>query len=152
MARYLATRLMGLFVVLLFISLVTFTLMHELPGGPWKYGQRLYSEEQLAALKAKYGLDKPVMEQYFIWIKGVLRLDFGTSYAYPNEPVIHLISRTWPVTIQLGGMALALALGLGIPLGIISALKQNTWIDYSATLFRSSGLLHPISSGAYSLS
>jgi len=143
MARYVMTRLMGLIVVLLFISIVTFALMHELPGGPWKYGQRLFSPEQLAALEAKYGLDKPIHEQYFIWMKGVLHLDFGTSFAYPNEPVTHLIGRTWPITVHLGLMALALAFGLGIPLGIISALKHNTWVDYTATIFSIVGIITP---------
>lgn len=143
MARYIITRTLGFIAVLLFISVVTFGVMHELPGGPWKYGQRIFSQEQMQALKAKYGLDKPIAEQYLIWLKGVVRLDFGTSFAYPNESVIDLIGRTWPVTMQLGLMALGLATLTGIPLGIIAALKQNTWIDYSATLVSIVGIIMP---------
>jgi peptide/nickel transport system permease protein len=143
MSRYVITRTLGFLAVLLFISIVTFGLMHELPGGPWKYGQRMFSPEQLQALQAKYGLDKPIYEQYWIWFKGVIRLDFGTSFAYPNESVTHIISRTWPVTAQLGLMALGLAFVVGIPLGIIAALKQNTWVDYSATLLSIFGIITP---------
>ncbi len=143
MARYIINRLLGLIVVLLFISIVTFVVMHELPGGPWKYGQRMFSPEQIQALEARYGLDKPIFEQYLIWMKGVLKLDFGTSFTYPTEKVTSIISRTWPITIQLGLMALSLALLMGVPLGIIAALKQNSWIDYVATLFSIIGIITP---------
>ena len=64
MARYILLRLAGLIPVLLVLSMLTFALMHEVPGGPWKEGQRPFSEAQLAALKARYGLDKPVWQQY----------------------------------------------------------------------------------------
>jgi ABC-type dipeptide/oligopeptide/nickel transport system permease component len=143
MARYVLLRVVGLIAVLLVVTVITFALMHDVPGGPWKYGERLASEEQLAALKAKYGLDKPVWQQYFIWLRGVLRLDFGRSFQHPDETVLDLIKRTWPVTMHLGLMALALAFGIGIPLGIIAGLKQNTWIDYLATLLSIVGFVTP---------
>ncbi|MGC8838987.1 MAG: ABC transporter permease [Anaerolineae bacterium] len=143
MARYVLLRIVGLMAVLLVVTVITFALMHEVPGGPWKYGERLASEEQLAALKAKYGLDKPVWQQYFIWLQGVLRLDFGRSFQHPDETVLDLIKRTWPVTMHLGLMALALAFGIGIPLGIIAGLKQNTWIDHLATLLSIVGFVTP---------
>jgi len=143
MGRFILTRLAGLIPVLLILSIITFTLMHEVPGGPWKYGQRPFSAEQLAALKARYGLDKPVWQQYLVWLKGVARLDFGMSFEHPDESVIGLIGRTWPVTAHLGLMALMLAFGLGIPLGIIAALRQNSWIDYSATLLSIVGYITP---------
>jgi len=143
MARYVLLRIVGLIAVLLVVTVITFALMHDVPGGPWKYGERLASEEQLAALKAKYGLDKPVWQQYFIWLRGVLRLDFGRSFQHPDETVLDLIKRTWPVTMHLGLMALALAFGIGIPLGIIAGLKQNTWIDYLATLLSIVGFVTP---------
>lgn len=143
MARYVLLRVVGLIAVLLVVTIITFALMHDVPGGPWKYGERLASEEQLAALKAKYGLDKPVWQQYFIWLRGVLRLDFGRSFQHPDETVLDLIKRTWPVTMHLGLMALALAFGIGIPLGVIAGLKQNTWIDYLATLLSIVGFVTP---------
>ncbi len=143
MGRYLLLRVAGLIPVLFVISIVTFVLMHEVPGGPWRYGQRPFSDEQIAALKARYGLDKPLLEQYLTWLSGVMHLDFGFSFKHPDETVIGLISRTWPTTIQLGVMALLVAFSIGIPLGIIAALHQNTWVDYVATLLSILGFVTP---------
>jgi peptide/nickel transport system permease protein len=143
MGRFILMRLAGLIPVLLILSVVTFGLMHGVPGGPWKYGQRPFSDEQIAALKARYGLDKPLWQQYFIWLGGVAKLDFGMSFEHPDESVLGLIARTWPITMHLGGMALLIAFGLGVPLGVIAALKQNTWIDYVATLTSIVGFVTP---------
>ncbi len=143
MTRYILLRLLGLVPVLFIISIITFVLMHEVPGGPWKYGQRPFSDEQLAALKARYGLDKPLWEQYTTWLSGVIVFDFGKSFKHPDEKVTDLILRTWPTTIHLGLMALAVAFAVGLPLGIIAALKQNTWIDYVATLLSIFGFVTP---------
>ena len=143
MVRYVLARLVGLLFVLLMLSAITFTLMHGIPGGPWEYGQRPFSEEQIAALEAQYGLDKPLWQQYTIWLSGVVRLDFGDSFQYPGESVTGLIARTWPVTLHLGLMAIILSFSVGIPLGIIAALRQNTWIDYVATLVSIFGYVTP---------
>jgi peptide/nickel transport system permease protein len=143
MGRFILMRLVGLIFVLLVLSVITFSLMHGVPGGPWTYGQRPFSEEQLAALQARYGLDKPLWEQYFTWLTGVIRLDFGRSFAYPDESVVDIIRRTWPTTLHLGGMALLLAFGIGIPLGVVAALRQNTWVDYLATLLSVFGFVTP---------
>ncbi len=143
MTRFILTRLIGLVAVLFVLSVLTFVLMHEIPGGPWQSGQRPFTEGQLAALRVRYGIDKPLFEQYTTWLAGVLRFDFGQSFQYPDETVIDLIRRTWPVTIHLGGMALIIAFGIGIPLGVIAALKQNTWIDYLATLLSIVGFVTP---------
>jgi peptide/nickel transport system permease protein len=143
MGRFILMRLLGLIVVFFIISVITFLLMHGVPGGPWKYGQRPFTDEQIAALKARYGLDKPLWEQYTTWLSGVLKFDFGQSFQHPDEGVLALISRTWPITIQLGGMALVVAFSIGVPLGIIAALKQNTWVDYLATLLSIVGFVTP---------
>jgi len=134
MARYILIRVLGLIGVLLIVSVITFVLMHEVPGGPWQYGERPFTDQQLAALKKLYGLDKPLIEQYFSWLRGVLRLDFGRSFQYPDRSVTGLIRDTWPTTLHLGLMTIIVAFGLGLPLGIIAALRQNTWIDYLTTL------------------
>jgi len=143
MVRYILIRLVGLVGVLFILSIFTFFLMHQIPGGPWQVGQRPFTEEQIAALQARYGLDKPLWEQYLTWISGVVQLDFGQSFQHPDESVIQLIGRTWPVTIQLGLMALVIAFGFGMPLGIVAAYKQNTWIDYLATLLSVLGFVTP---------
>lgn len=143
MLRFILTRLVGLLFVLLVLSIVTFALMHGVPGGPWREGQRPFSPEQIAALEARYGLDKPIWQQYLIWINGVIRLDFGHSFDHPDETVLGLIRRTWPVTLHLGAMTLLVAFGIGIPLGIVAALRQNTWVDYLATLLSVFGFVTP---------
>src|SRR5512143_4137464 len=123
-------RLVGLVGVLLVLSVITFALMHDVPGGPWQPGQRPLSDQALAALKARYGLDKPLVQQYVTWLAGAVHFDFGKSFQFPDEDVLHVIGRTWPVTLHLGLMSIILAFGIGLPLGIISSLKQNTWVDY----------------------
>ncbi len=143
MTRFIILRLVGLVGSLFVLSIFTFFIMHEVPGGPWRIGQRPFTDQQIAALEARYGLDKPLWQQYFTWLSGIVKLDFGQSFQHPDESVIQLISRTWPVTIHLGGMALAIAFGVGIPLGIIAAFKQNTWIDYIATLLSIFGFVTP---------
>lgn len=143
MVRYILARSAGLLFVLLLLSMITFALMHGVPGGPWAYGQHLMSDEQIAALEARYGLDKPVWQQYLIWLQGVVRLDFGHSFQRPDETVLQLIGRTWPVTFHLGIMTLIVAFGVGIPLGIVAALRQNTWVDYLATLMSIFGFVTP---------
>jgi peptide/nickel transport system permease protein len=141
--RFILMRVAGLIPVMLILSMITFVLMHEVPGAPWKYGQRPFSDEQIAALEARYGLDKPVWQQYLIWLGGVVRLDFGMSFEHPDESVLDIIARTWPTTAHLGLMAMAIAFGVGVPLGLIAALKQNTWIDYIATLLSIVGFVTP---------
>jgi len=88
-------------------------------------------------------LDKPLWQQYTTWLGGVVQLDFGRSFKHPDETVVGLIRRTWPVTIHLGGMALILAFSIGVPLGVISALKQNSLVDYIATLISILGFVTP---------
>ena len=117
MARYILLRVAGLIPVLLVLSVITFVLMHEVPGAPWSYGERAFSEQQLTALKARYGLDKPLWEQYTTWLSGVLHLDFGFSFEHPDESVLDIIARTWPTTMQLGAMALVISFGIGVPDG-----------------------------------
>ncbi|MCB0160784.1 MAG: ABC transporter permease, partial [Caldilineaceae bacterium] len=125
------------------LSMITFALMHGVPGGPWAYGQHLMSDEQIAALEARYGLDKPAWQQHLIWLQAVVRLHFGHSFQRPDETVLQLIGRTWPVTFHLGIMTLIVAFGVGIPLGIVAALRQNTWVDYLATLMSIFGFVTP---------
>ena len=143
MARYILLRVLGLIAVLLIVSVITFVLMHGVPGGPWQYGERPFTDQQLAALKKLYGLDRPLVEQYFSWLRGVLRLDFGRSFQYPDRSVTALIRDTWPTTLHLGLMTIIVAFGLGLPLGIIAALRQNTWIDYLTTLLSVLGYVTP---------
>ena len=143
MLRYLILRFAGLVGVLFVISILTFSIMHALPGGPFDEYQMPTSEETMHLLKAKYGLDKPVPEQYLRYMGAALHGDFGVPFQSPSETVTGLILRTWKVSAVLGGCALVLAYTLGILLGIVAALRQNTWVDYTATSFAVMGIVTP---------
>jgi ABC-type dipeptide/oligopeptide/nickel transport system permease component len=96
-----------------------------------------------ANILRKYGLDKPLYEQYARYMWNALRGDFGISFQSPTDTVIQLIGRTWPVSIQLGGLAILVAFTSGLLFGIIAAVKQNTWIDYLVTFISTLGITVP---------
>lgn len=143
MLRYVLTRVVGLAGVLLVVSIVTFLLMHSIPGGPFDEGQMPLSVEARAAIARKYNLDRPLHEQYLSYMGAALRLDFGIPFQSPGETVAQLIGRTWPVTAHLGLMTIVLAFAVGLPLGIIAAVRQNRWVDYLATVFSLFGFITP---------
>jgi ABC-type dipeptide/oligopeptide/nickel transport system permease component len=143
MIKYLITRVVGLIGVLFVVSIITFSLMHAVPGGPFDEEKMPLSAEAKANILRKYGLDKPLYEQYARYMWNALQFDFGIPFQSPGETVTDLISRTWPISMQLGGMGLAIAFSFGILLGIISAVKQNTWMDYGTTALATLGFTVP---------
>ena len=143
MLSYIIGRLFGLISVLFLVSLVAFVLMHSIPGGPFDEAQMPLPPAAKANILAKYGLDKPLYQQYLLYMGNALRGDFGISFQSADETVIGLIASRWPVSMALGGITAILALGTGIALGIIAAIKQNTWIDYIVTFFATLGLTVP---------
>ncbi len=129
---------------MLVVSIIVFVLMNAAPGGPFSLGERGYSESALNNLNRKYGLDKPIAERYWNYLTSVLRLDFGNSTAVAGSPpVIDLIGRTWPVTLQVGLYTIIVAFGLGIPAGIIAAYHRNSWIDNLVTFVATLGITVP---------
>ncbi len=143
MVRFLIMRLIGILGVLLFISLLTFSLMHVIPGGPFDEEKMPLTGVQKQNILRSFGLDKPLWQQYLIYVWNALHLNFGVSYQSPGETVTQLIARVWPVSMQLGGMALAVAFVVGIGLGATAAVRQNTWVDYLTTLLSTMGLIIP---------
>lgn len=143
MVRYLIGRLGGLILVFLMVSVVAFLLMHSIPGGPFDEGQMPLPPAAKANILRKYGLDQPIYVQYLRYMGNALRGDFGISFQSPDETVIELIARTWPVSIQLGGLTVLLAMGSGLVLGTLAAVRQNTWIDYTVTTMATLGLTVP---------
>jgi len=135
MGRYVVMRLLGLVGVMLAVSLVTFVLMHSVPGGPFdtKMGDKPMPQAIKDQINKLYGLDRPLYEQYFIFIKNAARLDFGTSYIYINRKVTDIYLERWPYTIKLAVLTLIFGGAAGLGLGIIAAVKQNTWADYAST-------------------
>ena len=143
MARYLIGRIIGLIVVFIIVSVVAFSLMHSIPGGPFDEEKSPLPPAAKANILRKYGLDRPLYEQYARYMWNALQGDFGISFQSPTETVIQLIGRTWPVSIQLGGLAILTAFSSGLLFGIIAAVKQNTWIDYVVTFISTLGITVP---------
>jgi oligopeptide transport system permease protein len=128
MTRYFFTRLAGAIPTLFIIITITFFLMRAAPGGPFDQEQALPAEIK-ANLQRAYGLDQPVWTQYGRYLKSLVHGDFGPSFKYKDFTVTELIAQGFPVTLQLGIMAIALALFLGVPLGTFAALHHNSAVD-----------------------
>jgi len=152
MQRLIIRRLLWMIPVLIVISIITFTLSRLTPGGPFdrEAGQRQLPPEVVAVLNRKYHLDEPAWKQYLYYMGGVLRGDFGPSFQYKGRNVSELLftpaSPDRPIwesrfgrTATLGLIALCIAVGVGIPLGIIASLKQNTWVDYLSLFIATAG-------------
>jgi ABC-type dipeptide/oligopeptide/nickel transport system permease component len=130
MIKYILQRLFGALTVFFLLSLFTFMLSRAIPGGPWSQGVDIpLSETQVAIFKAKYGLDKPLLEQYLAWLRNAITLDFGRPYMAPEITVTQLIFKQWPYSALVGGLAAGFAVTLGIILGAICAARQNSWVD-----------------------
>jgi oligopeptide transport system permease protein len=139
---YLARRILWIIPVLFAVSIITFFLMHAVPGGPWDAEKRLPPSVQ-ARLNAQYGLDKPLYEQYIQWSGGFVTGDLGPSYRSRDRRVNDIIADGIGVTFQLGIMAFALSVVVGIPLGIFAALGHNRWPDYLSTSISIIGIATP---------
>ena len=145
MIRYIIRRLLWLIPVLFVVSIVTFLLMHMAPGGPWdrEPGNKPLPQRTIDRLNAQFNLDKPIYEQYALYMWGALHGDLGPSYQHPNQNVTDLILERLPFSGRLGLQALLLALVVGLPLGTIAALRQNSWVDYLALFFATIGIAVP---------
>ncbi|MBC3068923.1 peptide ABC transporter permease [Staphylococcus capitis] len=120
-----------MFVSLFIIISITFFLMKLMPGSP--FNDAKLSPEQKQILAEKYGLNDPVGVQYLNYLKNVISGDFGNSFQYHNQPVWDLISPKLIPSLEMGLIAVMIGIVLGSFLGVIAAVKQNTWIDYLAT-------------------
>ena len=143
MLNFLARRIVQLIPTLFFVSILIFTLQHLLPGDP---ALVMAGEERdpavIEQIRKQYRLDQPIPVQYAYWVKGVLSGDLGESLRI-KVPVLDLIEQKLPVTLQLASMAIVIAFLIGIPAGIISAVKKGTAWDYGANLFALWGISTP---------
>ena len=143
MHRYILRRILWAIPLLFLLSLITFLLMHAVPGGPFD-SEKPVPPEIVANLEKKYRLDWPLWRQYTDYVWGVVgHFDFGPSYASRSRTVNDIIGDHFPVSAQLGALAMLVALVVGVPLGVIAALKQNTYVDYGAMLLAVLGLSIP---------
>ena len=142
MITYLTRRLLWIIPVLFAVSVITFGLMHSVPGGPWAREKQLPQTVE-DRLNAKYGLDQPVYIQYLTWAGGFVTGDLGPSYRYQDRTVNDIVADGFWVTVQLGIMAFGLSVIVGIPLGILAALGHNRWPDYLTTSVSIIGIATP---------
>jgi ABC-type dipeptide/oligopeptide/nickel transport system permease component len=132
-----------MFPTLFFVALIIFMLAHIAPGSPFdKNENRPLPEATVARLNSLYGIDKPLPEQFVLYLGNLVRFDLGSSLV-KDRTVADIIGSEFPVSAQLGIQATLLALSISIPLGVISALKQNTIIDYGSLLFATIGRTIP---------
>ena len=142
MVTYLIRRVAWLIPVLFVVSVITFGLMHAVPGGPWS-GERNVSAGVQQNINNKFRLDIPIQDQYIAWVGDLLHGDLGPTFKYRDRTVNDLVVQGFPITAQLGLMAFILAVALGIPLGIVAALGHNKWPDYLATGISMIGIATP---------
>jgi peptide/nickel transport system permease protein len=133
--------------VVVLISVMTFVIMRLMPGDPVYLllgeGQIQITQAQMEAIRAKWGLDRPLHEQYLIWAGNLLRGDFGTSLIRPGVPVRQMIFEAIPITALLNLYAIVLAILVSVPLGIIAAVRRNSIIDYAASAGSAFGIATP---------
>lgn len=130
-------------ITLWFVVTITFFLMHSIPGGPFDLNEKALPPQVLEALNEKYHLNDPLYKQYFDYLKGVATFELGPSFSRPGITVNQLIEQGFPVSAKLGGLAALVVILVGVPVGIISALKQNQWEDYLVTIFATLGVAVP---------
>jgi peptide/nickel transport system permease protein len=140
---YVLKRLLEIVPTVLMITLVVFVMMRSIPGDPVValLGDA-YTEEDAVKVRASYGLDEPVLVQYFIWLGKLVRGDWGASIL-SGRPVLQDVLVRLPVTLELIVLSMVVALAIAIPAGIIGALRQNTWADYTATTIAMVGVSIP---------
>lgn len=140
--KYTLNRLVSLVIVLLVIITVTFILMHSVPGGPFT-DERNLPEAVMKNIAERYHLNDPLWKQYVDYLKNILTGDFGPSFKYEDRSVNSIIAEGFPVSAILGSAAVALALLIGIPAGIIAALRQQKWEDYTVMFGATLGVSVP---------
>ncbi|WP_110643402.1 ABC transporter permease [Salinicola sp. CPA57] len=142
MGTFIIRRILVAISVALTISIVSFMLLHLSGDLATSIAGPEATAEQVEQIRIDYGLDQPIVNQYLDWLGGALTFDFGRSYYYQST-VVDLIVDRMPITLTLGGLALALAVSIAIPLGVLAALKRDTWVDRLALLFAVVGQAMP---------
>jgi len=146
MAKYIVKRLLLMIPTLLGVAVLIFFLMRVVPGDIVEMrfaGESAFAQkENLDKERARLGLDQPLWQQFVTWMWGIVRLDFGTSM-WTGSPIIEEIKLRAALSFQLAVMATVIAVVLAIPLGVVAALKQDTWVDYGVRIFSIAGLATP---------
>jgi ABC-type dipeptide/oligopeptide/nickel transport system permease component len=144
MIGYVVRRLLSICVTFFVVSVLLFVMMHAIPGGPFDAVEMPLDDAIKAKIMAQYGLDQPLYVQYLKYMWGVLHFDFGIPYQSPGETVLELLGRAWIPSLVLGGFGVLIGAPLGIALGLVAALRRNSWVDYLASAFATLGLTIPV--------
>ncbi|MEO6004449.1 MAG: ABC transporter permease subunit [Opitutus sp.] len=129
MLRFIARRLLETLPVFFVIITATFFMIRFVPGGPFT-AEKAINPDVLRNLEAHYGLNKPLFAQYVDYLANLAKGDLGPSFKYPNRTVNEIIWDKLPTSLELGALSLIVALLVGVPLGVLAAVKRNTWVDY----------------------
>ncbi len=143
MTAFAVRRLVWTVPVILLVILFTFLLMRQIEGNPFRTSERAIPASIERNLERKYGLDQPWYVQYARYVQGVFTFDLGPSLVLRNRDVNSIVREHFPVSLELGGLAMLFALVVGIPLGMLSALRANSLFDYGAMFFSNVGFAIP---------
>jgi oligopeptide transport system permease protein len=143
MLKFVVRRVLWTIPVILLVILMTFIMMRQIGGNPFRTSERAVPPAIQANLERKFHVDEPAWKQYLYYARGVFTLDFGPSLTLRNQTVNDIIKQRFPVSLKLGLFAMIWALALGIPLGIVAALKPNSIADYITMAFVNAGYALP---------
>jgi ABC-type dipeptide/oligopeptide/nickel transport system permease component len=143
MTKFIVRRIVWTIPVILLVIFMTFVLMRQIKGNPFRTSERAIPAQIQANLERKFGLDQPWYVQYYRYVKGVAVFDFGPSLLLRNRTVNDIIKEHFPRSLELGGLAFLFAFVFGVLLGAISALKANSIFDYGAMFFSNVGFAIP---------
>ena len=143
MTTFVIRRLVWTVPVILLVILMTFVMMRQIKGNPFRKSERAIPAEIQANLERQYGLDQPWYIQYAKYVKGVVTFDLGPSLVLRNQTVNDIVREHFPKSLELGGLAFLFAVFFGIPLGMISALRANSFTDYAAMFVSNVGFAVP---------
>ena len=144
MLKFIVRRIFWTIPVLLVVIFLTFMMMRQIGGNPFRHSERAVPEAVQRNLERKFHVDKPWYTQYAYYVKGVFTLDLGPSLVVRGRNVNDIVKEQFPKSIELGLYAFLFALVVGVPLGVIAALRHNTVVDYSAMFF--SNVFHAVPS------
>jgi dipeptide transport system permease protein len=144
MLKFIVRRIFWTIPVLLVVIFLTFMMMREIPGNPFRQSERAVPEAVQRNLERKFNLDKPWYQQYALYVKDVFTFDLGPSLVIRGRDVNDIVKEHFPKSIELGLYAFLFAIIIGVPLGMIAALRHNTIVDYSAMFF--SNVFHAVPS------
>ncbi|HIS01473.1 MAG TPA: ABC transporter permease [Candidatus Excrementavichristensenella intestinipullorum] len=144
MGRYIVRRVISGVVTLFVLLVVTFFLMHIVPGSPFAQHEDKMPAEIRAQVEAKYGLDKPLMEQFITYLGNTLRGDFGISFIKPSTNVNEILDLGFPISARVGAIVVVVSLFIGVGVGILSAIRRGSLLDSAVMVFATVGVSVPL--------